>query len=242
MDATRRGPIISLVLALIIGAVIVYAMFGRLPTDKTAPQPAAPPQNSTPDAAQPLDFEPDASPPGPREYRLRVFHKHGIGNCDGVLIFTNARVRYVTHSEDAFDFARDGLRQDDDGFVDRSGRVWHFSSPYGDVREVVRKWLGEPRLSETPGADQSPAADTAPARTLKVKHKHLFGSCDGTLTLSPAAISFKADEGKDSFTLAIDQAKLDGDGVTGPTGKGWHFKSDGVNVEEILRAWKSSQR
>jgi hypothetical protein len=242
MDATRRGPIISLVLALIICGVIVYVMFSSLPAEKTAPQPAAQSQNDTPDTPQPLDFEPTASRPEPREYRLRVFHKHGIGNCDGVLIFSDARVRYVTHSQDAFDFARDGLQQDDDGFVDRSGRVWHFSSPYGDVREVVRKWLGERRLAETPAADQSSVADTAPARTLKVKHKHLFGSCDGTLTLSPTAISFKADDSKDSFTLAIDQAQLDGDGVTGPTGKGWHFKSDDVNLEEILRAWKSSPR
>jgi len=233
----------------VVGIAGLYAMFSNSATDTTGPTSPTPLEKAIAEAANSSEPSPD-EPAAPSDYRLRVFHKHQFGNCDGTLIITGPRIRYVTrHTEDAFQFARNQLRLDDDGFIDPSGRSWHFSSPYGDVREVMRKWLGGSAQAQAFPADSpsnvppfDSALGPAASRTLTVKHKHLFGSCDGTLRLSPNGISFEAADGKDSFTLAIDQARLDGDGVTGPTGKGWHFKSDGVNLEEILRAWKSSPR
>jgi hypothetical protein len=221
---------------------VLYAVLGAPPAEKTAsaqPSPLDAAIAASTNSSESAPLEPDA----PREYRLRVYHKHQFGDCDGVLSFSAQRIHYATsHTEDAFTFTRKQLRLDDDGFVDPSGRAWHFSSPYGDVREVMRKWLGETSsataLTGEPPVDAA-QPDPAPApRTLAVKHKHRFGSCDGTLKLSSSAITFEAEDGKDSFTRGIDQVELDGDGIKDRGGKSWHFKSGGADLEEVLRKWK----
>ena len=224
---------------------VLYAMFRSPAAEKTAPPQLTPLDRAIAEAANSSPPSPD-EPATPADYRLRVVHKHPFGNCDGVLIITAQRIRYVTsHAEDKFQFARNQLRLDDDGFIDPSGRSWHFSSPYGDVREVMRKFLGGPAPAQSFPAE-SPSnvppsdgvAEPDVSRTLAVKHKHFFGSCDGTLTLSPSAITFEARDGKDSFTRPIDQVELDGDGVTDRTGKSWHFRGDHDDLKQVLAAWK----
>ena len=233
------------VLLVLVAIGVLYAMFSSPAAEKTGPPQQTPLDKAIAEVANSSAASPD-EPATPSDYRLRVFHKHQFGTCDGVLIITAQRIRYVTnHTEDAFQFARNQLRLDDDGFIDPSGRSWHFSSPYGDVREVMRKWLGGSAQAQSfpaespsnlPPSDSGPEPDVS--RTLAVKHKHLFGSCDGTLTLSPSAIAFEARDGKDSFTRPIDQVEIDGDGVKDRAGKSWHFKSDHDDLKQVLAAWK----
>ena len=233
------------VLLVLVAIGVLYAMFSRPGAENTTPSGPTPLDRAIAAAAnssEPATAEPEA----PADYRLRVYHKHQFGNCDGVLIITAQRIRYVTsHTEDAFQFARNQLRLDDDGFIDPSGRSWHFSSPYGDVGEVMRKFLGgsaqaQSFPAESPSSVLPPDGVAEPdvSRTLTVKHKHFFGGCDGTLKLSPSAITFDARDGKDSFTRPIDQVELDGDGVRDRSGKSWHFKSDNGDVRQILATWK----
>jgi hypothetical protein len=60
------------------------------------------------------------------------------------------------------------------------------------------------RATVTPHAAATPHAALAPARVgaeLPVEHQHVFGSCRGTLRVSPSGVAFVASDSRDTFTF-----------------------------------------
>ncbi len=86
------------------------------------------------------------------------------------------------------------------------------------VGQPAPKTAGESRRKAQPaGAAASTPRPTEARRvvpiTLSARHRHTIGSCEGTLTIAPDAVSYQAvKEGKDSFKRGYDRILISGSG------------------------------
>jgi hypothetical protein len=72
--------------------------------------------------------------------------------------------------------------------------------------------------------------------TFPAQHKHSFGSCFGTLILTPDQLRFESNSHQ--LTVLMNQIQLHKDGVQDPTGKRWHFIIQGQSAPLLLKKWK----
>jgi len=75
--------------------------------------------------------------------------------------------------------------------------------------------------------------------TFSARHKHTFGGCKGTLTLTPDKILFESESHR--FESLMHQVKLHKDGIQDHTGKRWHFIIEGESVPLLLDKWKNQK-
>lgn len=150
-------------------------------------------------------------PGGARTYTYKVKHLHTVGSCEGRLIVGETDIRYesdyradariwpyaqikeverhhsrkltiLTYEDQSLQFGRD--------------KPFNFELIDGNVTDAVFNFIVT-RL----GRARSPEPPTTPPGgryELAVKHRHIFGGCNGTLKVTDAYIEFVTERAKDA--------------------------------------------
>ncbi len=223
----------------------------------TGPQPGEPQPSSLPPPllapAQPVQTgEPSQGFEviQPIVYRARHWHTF-TGSCTGELTLTPQKIEFSSKVHTVHFEIKDAA-VDNNGIRNSDGKPWNFYIAGVDVAQLLQRWqrgdlfASSPREPATPAATQAqplPAKSVPGPRssplTFKARHKHFLGSCSGVLTLTPEMITFSSQE--HPFTIQVNQAQVEGEGVRDRNGKLYNLEIPGEDVGELLRSWKRGQ-
>lgn len=146
-----------------------------------------------------------------KTYTYKVKHLHAMGSCQGLLIVGEDEVRYETdYRQDAriwtYDRIKKVERKDSrhltiETYEDQSlqfGRDKPFDFEFldGEVSQELVDFMAMRMARSSP----PPPPTTPPGGRweLAVKHKHMFGGCEGTLKITDSSIQYVTDDTSDA--------------------------------------------
>ncbi|MFQ5778675.1 MAG: hypothetical protein ACE5IP_11780 [Terriglobia bacterium] len=145
-----------------------------------------------------------------KTFTYRVKHQHAMGSCQGELIVTETQVRYQTdYRQDARIWTysqikrieRKGERKltlytyEDQSLQLGRDKPFDFTFQDGNVTDELFNFIAT-RLRENP-EPQPPATPPGGRYEVAVKHRHVFGGCEGTLKITPNFIEYVTGREKD---------------------------------------------